>query len=294
MDLILNIGLAWVAMILAGLMAIIYILRVYNKKKKIEWVKKLNRSLRKHHKLFGFVLVLTGLVHGIFSSDKAIGFNLGTLTWLFSILLGASYIFRKRFKPQKLWIIYHRVMTVGFIISIAIHIIDIGGFLFDDILFAPKTDIVYTQSVLNTPTEDSSTMETAAPEAIITIEPSPPLTIVPTNTSTDAPTEAPTEAPTAEPTIKSMYIDGTYQATANGYRPGLTIELVIENDRIVSLKIIEHNEVNQRFWGYPVENVPQWIIDAQSTDVDIVSGATYTSRGIINATDIALAEALND
>ena len=69
---------------------------------------------------------------------------------------------------------------------------------------------------------------------------------------------------------------------------------MIENDTIISVEVIDHNEVKDRYWRYPVQAIPEWIVEAQSTDVDTVSGATSTSHGIINATNEALAKALNN
>ncbi len=95
-----------------------------------------------------------------------------------------------------------------------------------------------------------------------------------------------------EPTAPSTYIDGVYQATAKGFRAGLVVEVTIENDIIVSVVVISHNEVHKSFWGVPVRVIPQRIIEAQSTDVHTVSGATRTSRGIIKAVNDALNQAL--
>lgn len=40
-----------------------------------------------------------------------------------------------------------------------------------------------------------------------------------------------------------------------------------------------------------IEEIPSKIIAIQSTSVDVVSGATYTSKGIINAVSDALSKA---
>ena len=281
----LNLVFAWICMIIAALMAVIYFLRVMNKQRRSRLIAAFNRALRQNHKSLGIILIIFGLVHGIMSSDKAIGFNLGTLSWVFSILLGLSFLYRKRFKPQRIWMTLHRFLTIGFLAIIAIHVIDVGGFSIDDVLLsnkayaaahsepspAPENTAIYeiTPTATQTPTAEYSM--SPAPEAVVT------------------PTASP--EPTATPT-PSKYIDGTYQGIADGFRPGLTVEVVIKDDVIISVEVIAHNEVKERFWGYPVENIPLWIVEAQSTDVDTVSGATYTSRGIIAAVDNALAKAL--
>ncbi len=40
-----------------------------------------------------------------------------------------------------------------------------------------------------------------------------------------------------------------------------------------------------------IEEIPGKIISSQSTSVDVVSGASYTSKGIINAVNDALSKA---
>ena len=278
----LNLVFAWICMIIAGIMAIIYFLKIMNKKRRRRWLAALNRALRQNHKSLGIILIVLGLVHGIMSSDKAIGFNLGTLSWILSILLGLSFLYRKRFKPQRIWMTLHRFLTMVFVAIIAIHVINVGGFLIDDVLLS--------NSVYAAPYSSPSPI----PEDTTIYENTPSASQTPTVAST-ASTVAITPTASAEPTATpapSKYIDGTYQGIADGFRPGLTVEVAIKNDVIISVKVISHNEVRERFWGYPVENIPLWIVEAQSTDVDTVSGATYTSRGIITAVDNALDKAL--
>ncbi len=123
----LDIGFAKISTILAIVLSIIYILRVVNKKYfngENSLLKFINMVLRKHHKLIGIILIITGLVHGIYSSEPVLSLNLGTICWVLSILLGASWMFRKSFK-KKVWIYHHRVLTVIFLISLAAHIVQV-------------------------------------------------------------------------------------------------------------------------------------------------------------------------
>ncbi len=285
----LNLVFAWISMIAAGFLAVVYLLRVLNKKKKMNFISQLNRTLRQNHKSIGVVLIIFGLAHGILSSDKAIGFNLGTFSWIVSILLGLSFVYRKRFIPQRIWMSLHRFLTIAFIAIMVIHVVDVGGFAIDDVLFSDKSSAqisnVQTSAVSNIP-------PTNTPSAEILFAPSPFPAAQATDQLPIQPTQTPTEEPTPMPINESKYQDGIYQATAEGFRPGLTVEVEILNDKIVRVEVIKHNEVNERYWGRPVEYLPQCIIEAQSTDVEAISGATYTSRGIIAAVDKALTQAL--
>ena len=88
------------------------------------------------------------------------------------------------------------------------------------------------------------------------------------------------------------YSDGTYDGTSAGYAQGLTVEVKIKSGKISNIEITSHNET-PGFYEKAFETVPTEIIKKQSTDVDTVSGATYSSVGIINAVNNALSQAGN-
>jgi uncharacterized protein with FMN-binding domain len=85
--------------------------------------------------------------------------------------------------------------------------------------------------------------------------------------------------------------DGIYNGTADGFRPGLIVEIEIKSGNLTRVDVVEHNEVNPRFWQRPVQLIPEAILKLQSTDVDAVSGASATSYGIMAAVEDALSKA---
>ena len=87
------------------------------------------------------------------------------------------------------------------------------------------------------------------------------------------------------------YVDGTYTGTANGFRPNLTVSVTVKGDKIISVIIGSNNE-SPEYSAEPFAVIPNEIIAAQSTNVAIVSGATYSSMGIKNAVADALSKAL--
>lgn len=89
---------------------------------------------------------------------------------------------------------------------------------------------------------------------------------------------------------KQRYKDGTYSGTATGFRPGLNVEVTLKKDRIINIEIRENQE-DRPFLERVSQSVTANIIATQSTDVDTVSGATYSSRGVINAVKDALSKA---
>lgn len=131
MEEFLNIGFANISTYLVVILSIIYFLRVINQKffsNKNQMLKLTNQVLRSYHKTLGITLIFTGLIHGIFSSEPVLSINLGTISWVLSIVLGLNFMFRKHFK-KKGWIYYHRILTVIFIGVLAAHILTVkaGG-----------------------------------------------------------------------------------------------------------------------------------------------------------------------
>lgn len=96
----------------------------------------------------------------------------------------------------------------------------------------------------------------------------------------------------ADNTLTSAtYKDGEYTASATGYSGGLKVKVTIEDNMIKSIEIVSHNEVGKQYYEEAMATIPQAIINAQSTDVDAIAGATKTSEGIIKAVNKALEEA---
>lgn len=82
---------------------------------------------------------------------------------------------------------------------------------------------------------------------------------------------------------------GVYTQTVKGMADGMVVEVTLSEDAIVSVVVKAHNETPP---GYPaIEKLPQAIVDAQSIEVDGVSGATLSSNGIKAAVKAALEEA---
>ena len=90
---------------------------------------------------------------------------------------------------------------------------------------------------------------------------------------------------------ETRLIDGVYNGEADGFRPGLKVEIEIAKGNLIRVDVIDHNEVNPRFWERPVTIIPDEIIKRQSTKVDAVSGASATSYGIMAAVEDALSKA---
>ena len=81
--------------------------------------------------------------------------------------------------------------------------------------------------------------------------------------------------------------DGVFSGSAQGYGGPVQMQAVIENGYITTVEILDASHEDQA-WLDMCLGLPDQIVKAQTTDIDIVSGATYTSAGILNATTEAL------
>jgi uncharacterized protein with FMN-binding domain len=89
----------------------------------------------------------------------------------------------------------------------------------------------------------------------------------------------------------AVYTDGTYEGTSDaGMHEGLKVSVSVKDGKISEVSIIEHDET-EGIGTSAFGPVTEAIVDAQSTDVDSVSGATKTSNAIKEAVDGALAQA---
>lgn len=90
---------------------------------------------------------------------------------------------------------------------------------------------------------------------------------------------------------QQAYKDGTYTGTGTGFKGGTTkISVTISGGKIASINTISHGDT-PKFYQRVKDVIPNKIISAQSTSVDTVSGATYSSKGIIEAVKNALSQA---
>lgn len=92
--------------------------------------------------------------------------------------------------------------------------------------------------------------------------------------------------------VEGDYIDGTYTGIAIGYQPGISVEIEIANGDLTQVRVIDHSEIGRQFYQRPIDFIPDAIVDAQNTEVDVVGGATATSTGIMAAVESALAKAV--
>lgn len=87
------------------------------------------------------------------------------------------------------------------------------------------------------------------------------------------------------------YKDGIYIGSGEGIRGETTkISVTITNGKIINIETLSTGDDNEYF-DKASETIIKEILSKQSTEVDTVSGATYSSKGIINAVTNALIQA---
>ncbi|MBU3175834.1 4Fe-4S binding protein [Clostridium estertheticum] len=101
-----------------------------------------------------------------------------------------------------------------------------------------------------------------------------------TNTTTDS---------TA--TTANTYKDGTYTGSGSGFHGGTTqMSVTIKDNKITKVETVSNGDTPD-FYSRAESTIISQIVSTQSTTVDTVSGATYSSEGIISATQEALSKA---
>ena len=109
-----------------------------------------------------------------------------------------------------------------------------------------------------------------------------------TTTTAAASTSASTKKTTSS-SKNATYKDGTYTGEGDGFKGTVKVQVKIKNSKIKSVKIVSHEDDAPYF--NKAKKLTSTVVKKQTTDVDTVSGATYSSNGILSAIDNALSKA---
>lgn len=77
----------------------------------------------------------------------------------------------------------------------------------------------------------------------------------------------------------SQVSNGTYEGSYTAFPVSVTLNVTVTNHQITSITILKHDNGQ----GKPAEVILSDVIDAQSLQVDVISGATYSSKVILLA-----------
>ena len=90
-----------------------------------------------------------------------------------------------------------------------------------------------------------------------------------------------------KPEVEANFKDGTYTGVGQGKGGPITVEVVVKDGEVVEINVTEISDT-KGIYENAVEGVIPQIIKKQTTEVDVVGGATLTSQGIMDAVAKAL------
>ncbi|WZL72292.1 FMN-binding protein [Clostridiaceae bacterium 35-E11] len=78
------------------------------------------------------------------------------------------------------------------------------------------------------------------------------------------------------------YLEGTYEGVGQGHHGSIKVLVTTDAYRIKKIQIVEEQEM-PGICEIVYEKIPERVIKANSTDVDVVAGASFTSNGMLEA-----------
>lgn len=111
-----------------------------------------------------------------------------------------------------------------------------------------------------------------------------------TNTSASSDTQA--KSSTNSSVSSSKYQDGTYEGSGIGFHGATTtVSVTVSGGQITDISLVSTGD-DMPFFNQAYDSVVSDIVSTQSSEVDAVSGATYSSNGIMSAVANALEDAV--
>ncbi len=95
-------------------------------------------------------------------------------------------------------------------------------------------------------------------------------------------------------TAPSAYLDGVYTASAQGFGGPVEVQVTITGGVIADISVGSHDGETTSYFSKARRVIPTILETGTPEGVDAVSGATYSSTGILNAVKLALAKAANE
>lgn len=86
------------------------------------------------------------------------------------------------------------------------------------------------------------------------------------------------------------YKDGTYEGTGIGFGGEITVSVTVADGKVTDITVLSADGEDPAYYDQALAVLDK-IVSAQSTEVDTVSGATFSSTGLIDAAADALGKA---
>lgn len=291
--------LAWLTVICAVLAAFKYIARISKNRA-------LNQFFHKIHIPFGALMLVFGLLHGLLAGNPSFAtlssftlapelftLNWGTACLVLGILLALTYLFRRRLKKK--WMPAHRALTVALIVCLALHLLNVGIQLPGRLFGSSETASVSQSAAAGTAASAATDTTTDATTNTTTDTTTNTTTDTTTDTAASSDTAA-SDAGTASGSSSLVTFsgaqlkDGTYEGSADGYEGTITVSVTVSGGQVTDITVVSESDSPQFF--NQAKTLLDTIISGQTLEVDAVSGATFSSAGLINATADALQQAV--
>ncbi|MEA5142393.1 MAG: FMN-binding protein [Oscillibacter sp.] len=292
--------LAWLAVLCAVFAVLKFFARISKNRK-------LNRFFSKIHISFGVLLLAFGLLHSIFAGNMpsatladftpaAVLFtwNWGTACLVLALLLALTYVFRKQLKKH--WMPAHRVLTVLLVITLGLHLLNVGIQLFDRLGAGETTAITTTKSSSGSASSPGTTSSSGSTSSSVSSSSSGKTSgtissdTAASSDTTPSDTSSSSGSGSAVAFSGAQLKDGTYQGSASGYNGNITVSVTVSGGEVTDIAVVSESDTASFF--SKAKSVLASIISGQTLEVDTVSGATYSSAGLINATYNALQSAV--
>lgn len=83
-------------------------------------------------------------------------------------------------------------------------------------------------------------------------------------------------------------VDGTYTGSYKVFPITAEVKVIVKNHQITGVELLKH----QSGQGAPADKILDQIVEAQTLKVDVISGATYSSKIILKAVENSLNNAI--
>jgi len=283
--------LAWLAALCAVMAALKYIARISKNPA-------LNRFFHKCHIPFGVLLLVFGLAHGLLAgnpywatlSDFSLApvlftWNWGTACLVLAALLVLTYLLRRTLKRR--WMVLHRVLTVLLILVLALHLLNVGIQLPSRLFGSSQSTVAAQTQTASADTQTAVSADTQTSSAASTDT----QTAASSDTQTAAASSDTQAASSSAVTFSGAVLaDGVYEGSANGFSGTTTVSVTVSGGQVTDITVVSESDSQQYFSR--AESLLDEIVNGQTLEVDAVSGATFSSAGILNATADALQQAV--
>lgn len=88
---------------------------------------------------------------------------------------------------------------------------------------------------------------------------------------------------------QGTFTDGTYEGTGSGFKGNTTISVTVENGYITNIETVSTGD-DMPYYNRAFSSIEEQIISSQNVSVDAVTGATFSSNGVMEAVANALGQ----